>query len=148
MGRSARPVDRKAPRPGRSPGSGQDCSGGLLAIAARVLAVAVGEGSECELLVLRGRESGPNLRDENPKQPAVTVRVAVDQARVGAQRLVHRDNLARGGRIQVARCLVRLDRATCLPGNQVVTYAGQLDVDYVSERTRRMLRETDGGRAV
>ena len=66
--------------------------------------------------------------------PAVTVRVLVDQLRRVGQRDVHLDHLTGDGGVDVAHGLGRFDLAERCAGRGHYTDAGQVNVDDVPER--------------
>ena len=81
-------------------------------------------------------------------QPAVAGGRAVDQRRVGRQRVVDRDDLAIGGRIDVGCGLYRFDHDGGVALLEALPDLGKLDEDEVAELLLRMVRDADDGDAV
>ena len=77
------------------------------------------------------------------EQPAVTVRILVDLLRRVAKPLVHLDDGARHGRIDLRHRLRRLDLAAARRREHVESDVGQLHVHDVTECVLRVVGDPD-----
>src|SRR2546430_6132677 len=79
------------------------------------------------------------------QDPAVTVRIGVDELGFGCQLFVDLADLPRDRRVEVARRLDRLDDAECLARRELAARARQFQKDHVAHLPLREIRYADGG---
>src|SRR5256886_4071265 len=89
-----------------------------------------------------GGEVPGNLELEDP---AVTVRIGVDELGFGCQLFVDLADLPRDRRVAVARRLDRLDDAKCLARRELAARARQFQKDHVAQLRLREICDADGG---